>query len=39
MKKKIRDVLCDLAKAFDCVSDTVILGKLFCYGIHGLNTQ
>jgi len=34
-----RKYLCDLAKALDCVSHKIVLGRLFYYGIHGINIQ
>jgi hypothetical protein len=28
-------ILCDLAKAFDCVNHEIFLGKIYYYGIQG----
>jgi hypothetical protein len=38
-RMQVGGIFCDLAKVFDCVNHKIILGKLFNYGIHGVNTQ
>ena len=38
-QQPVGDIFFDLSKTFDCVHHETLLGKLYCYRIHGVNIK